>query len=127
MSKKIIYYHLPFWLWTIALYTGTSLPGSSITLPDFQFSDKVAHFVAYAGVGFLLRRLVPYLRAEFWKKSYTNISLIIGVFMGIFDELHQIFIPGRDASFGDLLADIIGVVLGILIYYFAKKVLPSIA
>lgn len=126
MSNKIIYYYLPFWLWTIALFTGTSLPGSSITLPDFQFSDKFAHFFAYAGVGFLLRRLIPHLRAEFWKKSYTNISITIGVFMGIIDELHQIFIPGRDASLGDLLADIIGVVLGIFIYYLAKKVMPSI-
>jgi VanZ family protein len=43
------------------------------------------------------------------------------VLVGSFDEFYQSFVPGRDSSVYDLLADTIGVALAQLVYVtFAK-------
>ena len=47
------------------------------------------------------------------KKSFLY-SLIIVVLYGIFDEIHQIFIPGRYFDIFDLVADVLGCLAGIL-------------
>lgn len=49
------------------------------------------------------------------KKYPGFFSLIIGSLYGIFDELHQMLIPGRSAELLDWIADFVGVIIGILI------------
>ena len=74
----------------------------------FYGFDKIIHFFEF----FLLTLL-------FWKPlssffnltSINSISLVIFLFCalnGLLDEYHQKFIYGRDSSYGDLLADVIG-------------------
>ena len=48
--------------------------------------------------------------------------LLAGVF-GVLDELYQLLIPGRDASYQDWVADVIGVCLGSWIYLIIWKYL----
>ena len=127
-SRKyiILLYHTPFWIWTLALLTGTSLPGSAINLPDFQFMDKLMHLTAYTGVGFFLRRSGPYFNSEKWINSPGFMTLVWGTVIGLLDELHQIFVPGRFAEFADFGADFIGVILGILFYLLVVKWIPQL-
>ncbi len=40
--------------------------------------------------------------------------LTIGVLAGALDELHQSIVPGRDPSVGDIVADGLGVLVGLL-------------
>ncbi|UCC80420.1 MAG: VanZ family protein [Candidatus Zixiibacteriota bacterium] len=69
-------------------------------------TDKMAHF----GEFFVLGLLVSYslskrnlsLARVFW------ISSCISGLYGIVDELHQFFIPGRQADGFDMLADVLG-------------------
>lgn len=42
-------------------------------------------------------------------------ALAITSLYGVFDEWHQSFIPGRDAAFGDWLADTVGAVVALLV------------
>jgi VanZ family protein len=59
------------------------------------------------------------------KGRYTPKRLIAGGFIagivGALDEFHQTFIPTRDGSLGDVLLDVLGIVLGILLF---RRVLP---
>jgi VanZ family protein len=103
-----------YWLLTIG-YMGIIFYLSSlhnIPLPKLPRDfDKVLHLCAYIPLAYLF-----YLSL---KKSGINkyvfvLAVIFASIYGITDELHQVVVPGRDASVGDLLADAIGAFLGSL-------------
>ena len=57
-----------------------------------------------------------------WGKVRTGsgvsglLFLLMGVGYGALDEWHQSFVPGRDASVGDWVADSAGVILGLVLF-----------
>ncbi len=94
----------------VALSHRSSYPWG-ITLP--MGLDKVAHFAIFASLAFSLdfavlrtRSDLPLYRRHLW------IFAVVGVF-GLLDEWHQSFVPGRDASVGDGLADAAGAAAGL--------------
>lgn len=93
----------------------SSLP---LTLPfaGVPHRDKIVHVIEYGILGLLnaraLRIGVPALRAS---RALIGAAVLTAAF-GYFDELHQAFVPGRDANVFDLLADVIGAVLGVAVY-----------
>ncbi len=87
-----------FWL--------SSLP--DIPGPDlFSFQDKVEHFLVYGVFGILVSGA---LRSRDKGPSWVTVAITITVVAayGTLDELHQAFVPGRDASAMDLFFDILG-------------------
>jgi VanZ family protein len=76
------------------------LPG-----PEWPFVDKAGHLVAYAIFGWLLAR------ATHRSGANRNWVLAVGLLYAASDEVHQAFVPGRVPSWGDLAADIVGLVL----------------
>jgi len=108
-----------FWIWTppltialaiVWLSSRSHYPGG-IELPPPL--DKVAHASAFAVLAYFvelaLRRTrhdLPLYRRHLW------IFLGVGLF-GVTDELHQAFVPGRDSSSLDWLADAFGAGLGL--------------
>ena len=116
-----LFYYLPFFMWMIAIWIGTSLPGKMMKIPDIHFGDKIIHFIVYMGLGFLFRRLVPFFKAAVWRRQANRLTLFWGLIFGALDELHQILIPGREATWSDFAADSIGIVAGILLFHVYKK------
>ena len=53
------------------------------------------------------------------KYSYL-ISFIICVLYASIDEFHQLFVPGRSGQVTDVLIDLIGVVLGLLLVFLIR-------
>ena len=51
--------------------------------------------------------------------------MILTVLYGISDEFHQSFVPSRDASVLDVLADLAGALLGILAVVVFERVISS--
>ena len=76
-------------------------------------ADKAAHFIVYAVLGGLTYRAV----SRTWPTSSVMVVLCIAavVAFGALDEYHQLFVPGREASILDLLADTAGACLAILL------------
>jgi VanZ family protein len=72
--------------------------------------DKVLHFGAYAGLaGLLVLAIGPAAlpgRQRFW------LAWGIACLYGLSDEFHQSFVPGRDVSALDWLADAVGALAG---------------
>ena len=93
----------------------TSLPGP--VLPEVHTSlpiDKVVHVGMYGMLGLLLVRAVLAGRAlDPWPIGWLLLLAAAMSSLGAADELHQLFIPGRDAEVGDWLADTIGGVCGL--------------
>lgn len=48
-------------------------------------------------------------------------SLLITLGYGVFDEFHQYFVPGRYASLNDLLLNLTGALIGLLIYRLVRR------
>ena len=53
------------------------------------------------------------------RKSRIELALIICLLFAISDELHQWFVPGRSPQLTDVLIDLAGILLAILIYLLA--------
>ena len=54
----------------------------------------------------------------------TNLLVAAGLIafiVAMADEIHQVFIPGRNASITDVFLDIIGILLVLALYFYLKK------
>jgi VanZ family protein len=92
----------------IVIFAGTHVPGT--VLGGSLASDKLVHFAAYAGLGFLLASVINGLQPS-WRR-YLLAGIILACY-GVVDELGQIPIPGRTAELGDLVADGLGAATGL--------------
>jgi VanZ family protein len=94
-------------VWLAFVEVLTSLPGSALpSLSDFPpWADKVVHFGMYGMLGVLLARVGV---LENWSRRRLVLTAVMVSLFGVLDELHQLFIPGRDAEVGDWLADTLG-------------------
>ena len=45
----------------------------------------------------------------------------IALLVGIFDEIHQLYVPGRDASAGDVALDLVGIAIALLLCFILFK------
>jgi|Deesub1362A_J573_1020465.scaffolds.fasta_scaffold00206_29 VanZ family protein len=88
--------------------------------PVMRYTDKFFHLLLYMGFGILLNASFR----QYYQRQPAACSLIAGTLYGISDEIHQIFVPGRTASFLDLSADIAGLVFAQIIvslYFMLMK------
>lgn len=85
-------------------------------LPSFieLFSDKVLHAVEYAGLAGLIYRALHWGTNEYWRQRAVPLAILLAALYGISDEVHQAFVPFRDSSVYDWLADTLGAVIGSL-------------
>lgn len=117
--KKIAVYFPLIFYWLV-LIIATSIPSNKI--PNINLNDKIEHLLAYFILGFLfnIAALVQNKFTFLKEKAFFSTIIFLGVY-AIIDELHQLFIPGRDCSFLDWSADLLGVVFGVLLTYFLLK------
>ena len=75
---------------------------------SFRGLDKLLHACAFGCLAFTLSYWVS---VDTWRAKPLKCFVLvccIAAFYGISDEIHQIFVPGRDASIYDWFADCIG-------------------
>ncbi len=78
----------------------------------FPQQDKVFHLLEFGGLG-----LAMVLNADLFGKKRPKLTMIVaGVAWAVLDELHQSFVPGRDCSFQDLLADLTGILIAVWLF-----------
>jgi len=86
-----------------------------------NFVRKFAHFVLFAVLGFLLGAAATNIDGKNTLKKLSIVA-VIGLFYGITDEFHQLFISGRSGEPLDVLIDFSGVVVGITGVWFIYKI-----
>jgi VanZ family protein len=103
-------------LWVVLILFMSLYPfATKETKQLWEHSDKIVHFALY----FVLSVLVI---SGLHNKSKYAITLIISVLFGIIIEALQEFMKlGRTFSMLDILANSIGVCIGLTSYYFLKK------
>jgi VanZ family protein len=95
-------------------------PDDFSQLPQFAGSDKILHVIAYGLLaGTFLYGLHPFVDDS--SRAVTAIIVVMFCLLfGISDEYHQSFIPGRQVSVWDVIADGVGATL-VVAWWLTKQ------
>jgi VanZ family protein len=107
---------LPVIFYCLAIYIQSDFP-SIEHVPSFEFSDKFLHFFAYAIMGVLFYRAYQTLRIKGDPRMLILLSVASASLYGVSDEIHQYFVPFRDASILDVVANMLGAICGVYLYH----------
>ena len=114
--KNFLFYWLPILIYCIVIFIQSSYP-SPEDVPDIPYFDKFLHFSAYALLGFLFVRAYRTLLIKDNFNLVIILSILSSSIYGISDELHQHYVPFRDADMMDAFMDMLGSIFGAWIYY----------
>jgi hypothetical protein len=146
-ARGFLLYWLPVLVWAGLIFWLSSMSATPepAAIHGFPGWSLGAHFTLYLVLGALLfRALVTSVILEsgpmqqaartdgtldraFAKPIAAKrilLPMVIGALYAASDELHQYFVPARQADLFDLMIDVAGLAFGILLvwYFFAKRV-----
>ena len=114
--KIFLLYWFPVICYCIFIFTKSSQP-SPESIPDLPNIDKALHIGAYALLGALFVRAYMTINSINRNTVFlVIISILSSSLYGLSDEIHQYFVPFRDADPLDFLADTIGSIIGVQFY-----------
>ena len=113
--KQFALYWLPLILYCLFIYIQSANP-SPDQVPSIPFIDKMLHFTAYGLMGILFYRAYQTLRIKNNIQLLMVLSAVSASLYGISDEIHQSFVPFRQAEVADVIADTIGAFSGVWLY-----------
>ena len=102
----------------IEIYYFSTLQGGTGTGGNIWLT-RIYHFVVFFLFAFFLFLSIKKNRKI--KVSYVIITLITSILYAISDEIHQIFVPLRDASIRDIIIDTLGICVAIIIGLIISK------
>ena len=106
MARATLSRWAPVVLWAGAIFAFSAIPQLSTGLGTWDLVlRKAAHLAEYAILGALLVRAL----------ESAPLALLAGSAYAATDEVHQIFVSGRQGSPLDWLIDTIGVAAGVLV------------
>ncbi len=106
-------------IYLVLIFIGSSL--STLPIPQIiSYQDKFEHFTEYFILGIIL-----FLNYKLGVKINKIISVIILFSWPILDEFHQSFVPMRDVSAFDAMADYAGMIAAVLSLHFLFRQLKN--
>lgn len=100
------------WATVIFVASSVTLTTTAEPLPE---SDKIAHVAFYAILAYFLLCGWCVDKNKTLRKKQAVVVLTFVILYGISDEFHQSFVPGREPSWYDVLADGVGGLFGLLV------------
>ena len=100
-------------LYTVLIIIGTHLPYMQGGPPPPVNADKIIHFIGYAPLGALVFRAGKI--SGYRPLAITLLGMVAVVLFASLDEYTQGFVPGRNPSVLDALADITGFAIGLFV------------
>jgi len=98
----------------------SSIPASGFP-SGLGVKTKIYHFIVFASLAFFLSISMVGRNKE---NHSIYLTIIISIFYAMTDELHQLFVPGRNPAVTDILIDSVGVIAGSLVYAIILKFKP---
>ncbi|RLI72594.1 hypothetical protein DRO97_08755 [Archaeoglobales archaeon] len=87
------------------------------------FPDKFLHFFLYLGFGLILNPAVRNYKTN--EMNSVSISIIIGGVYAASDEIHQMFVPYRSATFSDFFVDLMGIIAAQMLILAFNRIIRS--
>lgn len=108
-------YWAPLVLYAGLIFYLSSLPHPEETLPKVlldRLGDKALHVIEYALFGALAYRAFRWAAGPAAARRAVMLAIAAASFYGLTDELHQAFVPFRESSWLDWVADTLGGAIG---------------
>lgn len=119
MIRSIVHYWAPPLLWAALIFYLSSI--SSLG-PNLGSGDSLirsaGHSVEYAVLTFLLWRALHHHRLRWFHAVLW--SALLALAYAVIDEIHQGFVPGRNPTIRDILADGVGIIIVAVSLQFLK-------
>jgi VanZ family protein len=125
-SRKFKLYLAISWLVLVTLLLLT--PGNNLPKgPSIPHLDKIVHLFLFGVLTFLWAQVgtIDAQQKICWKKLLTNI-LVFTILFPIFVEYVQGFVPNRSFEYEDIVANLIGGIIGFIGFIILYKVKPSL-
>lgn len=115
LANNFLKYWAPLYVYAGLIFYLSSLsrPLPEVSIPFF---DKSIHIFEYAVFGLLASRAFRNSPRKTFFENFKVLAILTSLIYGISDEFHQGFVPGRQFSVFDMMADGIGGGLGAFIY-----------
>jgi VanZ family protein len=117
--RNLLICWLPLIIYGLIIYIQSDHP-SPEEIPSWTFLDKILHFGAYGLMGILFFRAYETLPLRNNKSVLILISIGSATLYGISDEIHQYFVPFREAEIMDVIANTMGSACGVYFYHLWK-------
>ena len=114
-SNYILVFRSFFWIALFGSYIAAVVP-QDIAPQIGSLSDKSTHFIAFAVLTLLLR----FAYSITWFQTFFLLFVY-----AVFIEFSQWFTPNRSAELLDVVADVIGISIGLLFHLFIQKLIIS--
>lgn len=117
------WYQGPMLLWAVVLFVQSSIPASELPEWEFLTHDKLMHVLVYVVFSWAVHRGIsnqdrfPVLA----RHSYVCTIFVVALY-GVSDEFHQSFVPGRESSVLDWMANCAGAMVFVAGHWIWKKV-----
>lgn len=115
--------------WTLGILVAYSLPGNTLpSTPTLVGWDKAAHFILFAGFGFLWMRVLhprgpDATRSTVPRRMIT--FLAIGLLLAVSGEIYQSLFPDRSTDPYDALANALGLFATVLLFRWRHPPRPQ--
>ena len=107
-SHPFYAYRAPALFYAVLIFLMSSIPGGELPdLPFFSF-DKIVHAIEFGLFGMLLFRAFRYPLSL--PHPYI-LTLAVGIPYAALDEIHQLFVPGRNCDIYDFYMDVLGIIV----------------
>ena len=115
--SRVAFAWLPVVAWAALIFALSSISDLGTGLGGWDLAlRKAAHLAEFAILGALLARAL--LGTTRW---WSWPAWLAGTAYAVTDELHQHFVPGRQASVLDIVIDTVGVAVGVLAVKAASR------
>ena len=106
----------PVLLQMALIFFFSAQPKGSPVLEGFPLPAGMGHFVGYLLLGVLLYRAFN-KGLSGWSLRAGGHAFLTGFIYAISDELHQLFVPGRDCSVADIVIDGAALVVAMVVIW----------
>ena len=119
-SVRLLWYWGPVVAYAFLIFFLSAQSTPSRYIPGFFYglSDKALHAIEYGLLAILLYRAFKHTVNTGWT---IGLSIFSAMAYGVSDELHQWFVPHREADIFDLVADGFGATLLVLAWVFVTE------
>ena len=108
--------HHAWWYWTpVVIYTSLIFYLSSLSHPEvyvpslmMDLGDKALHAIEYGLLGILTYRAFRFGGSAHTASRAVLLAIVASTAYGLTDEIHQAFVPLREADVWDFLTDALG-------------------
>jgi VanZ family protein len=114
---QVLWYWVPVVLYAGAIFFLSAQSHPEDQLPSFLFkyvSDKVLHAVEYGILSLLCYRAFRWAAGPAVARQAVVLAIVTASVYGLTDEVHQSFVPLRESSWQDWLADTVGATLAVV-------------